>query len=102
MDNPTLALLLTLVVHLVGIVALLWLAFDGRMDLRAWWPREDDGGGGGPGAPAPDDPPGGGIPLPGAEPAAVRLRTEHDRAPTPRRVRRPAHAPEPGRTREPA
>ena len=105
MDKPTIAILLTLAVHLAGIGALLGLAFASQAgDWRSWWPGEDDGPGGpGASAPAPDGPRGGGLPLPDAEPAAVRLRTAHERlADRSRRVRRPEHAPEPARTREPA
>lgn len=104
MDRPTLAILLTLGVHVIGVGALLWLARgEGRFDWRSWWPGDDGDGGREP----PDDPgrgpDGGGLPLPGAEPAWVRLRTEHERlAGARRRGRRPAHEPEPGRTREPA
>jgi hypothetical protein len=102
-DKPTLAILLTFVVHLIGIAALFWLAFDGkRFDWRAWWPGDGGDGGGEPPVVAPRGPGGGELPLPGADPALARLRTEHERlADARRRARRPAHAPEPGRTREP-
>jgi hypothetical protein len=103
-DKPTLAILLTLVVHLLGIAALLGLAFAGQAgDWRTWWPGDDDGRDPGGDAPEPTRPPGGGVPLPDAEPASVRLRSEHERlVDARRRARRPDHAPEPARTREPA
>jgi hypothetical protein len=93
-DKPTAAILLTLVAHLFGIGALMWLAFDGsRFDWRSWWPSDEDGGDDGGDVPA-------GPPLPDAGPSGRRVRTEHDRPPR-RRVRRPQHAPDPARTREP-
>ncbi|MFL5846505.1 MAG: hypothetical protein ACJ762_17610 [Solirubrobacteraceae bacterium] len=103
MDKPTAAILLTLIVHVVGIGALFWLAMDGSFDWRSWWPGDDDDhrGGGEPDRPAPVGP--GGVPIADAEPARVRLRTEHERLPGTRRpLRRPEHAPQPARTREPA
>lgn len=97
LDKPTLAILLTLVVHLAGIGVLLWMAMSGDgSSWRDWWPRDDDGRGGDDPGPEPTAP-AGGLPLPDASPSPVRLRTEHDavrRAP----LRRPAHAP--GRERE--
>lgn len=111
MDKPTAAILLTLVVHFLGIVALLWLALDGeRLHWRGWWPGDDGGGGDDGPAADPPSPRGGGLPRPAgighvlggdAVPAAVRLRTEHERLER-RRVRRPQHVPEPARPREPA
>jgi hypothetical protein len=83
-DKPTLALTLTFFVHLVGIVALLWLALSGDgSSWRDWWPRDEDDG--------PEDD---GPPLPDADPSGARLRTEHDAVPR-RRQRRPEHAPTP-------
>ncbi|MEJ7784498.1 MAG: hypothetical protein WKF96_06820 [Solirubrobacteraceae bacterium] len=103
MDKPTLALLLTFGVHVVGLCALFWLALGGsRFDWRSWWPNDDGDGSGEAPAPPERGPDGGALPLPGSDPAGVRLRTEHDRlTDARRRARRPAHAPEPGRTREP-
>jgi hypothetical protein len=100
-DNATAAILLTVVVHVVGLTVLVWLALGGeRVDWRGWWPG--DGGGGEPRAGGPVGP-GGGVPLEDALPAAVRLRTEHERLSGSWDVgRRPAHAPRPARTREPA
>lgn len=89
MHGPTLALLLTFLVHLVGIVALLWLALADGASWRDWWPRDDDDD-------RRDGPPP--APLPGADPSGVRLRTEHDAVPR-RRPRRPRHAPQRARER---
>lgn len=106
MDKATLAILLTLVVHVLGIAVLFWLAFDGGLDWRTWWPGDGDGGGGGGDEPPAGEPEGprGGVPLDDALPAGVRLRTEHERLRR-RRVRRPRHAPRtapaPARDREP-
>jgi hypothetical protein len=87
-DRTTLALGLAFFAHAAGVVLLLALALRGEgSSWRDWWPRDDDGGGG---DPPPAVPP---APLPGAEPARTRLRTEHDGVVRPR-VRRPAHAPE--------
>lgn len=105
MDRPTLALLLTFGVHILGIVALFWLAFDGSAsEWRSWWPGSDGGEGGGERPADPPRGPGGErLPLPDAEPAAVRLRTGHERLrDTRRRARRPAREPEPAREREPS
>jgi hypothetical protein len=104
-DKPTLAILLTFVVHVLGIGALFWLAFDGsHFDWRSWWPGDEGGNGGSEPPAGPGGGPGGNtLPLPSADPAALRLRTEHERlADVRRRTRRPVHEPEPGRVREPA
>jgi hypothetical protein len=101
-DKPTVAILLTLGAHVVGLLLLFSLLLEGKgLSWREWWPGDDDGGD--PPAPAPDGPGDDGVPLDGAQPAGVRLRTEHERlGAARRRVRRPAHAPQPDRTREPA
>jgi hypothetical protein len=101
-DSPTAALLLTVAVHIVAVAVLLWAIFDGeRFEWRRWWTDDGDDGGGPSGAP--DGPGGDALPLPDAEPAGLRIRTEHDRlGDTRRRLRRPEHAPEPARPREPA
>lgn len=92
---------MTLAVHLVAFAVLVWamLGPDGA-GWRDWWPR-DDRPDEEPLGPQPDAPRPDGLPLPDADPAAARLRTEHDRVAEParRRVRRPAHAPE--RERDP-
>jgi hypothetical protein len=91
--KETAAVLLITVVHLVGVAVLLWLVLGNeRVDWRDWWPRDDR-----PEPPAPVAPPpsGGGLPLAEADPAGVRLRTEHERlADARRRSRRPEHAPD--------
>ena len=97
MGGPQAALLLTFVVHVVGIVVLIWAIVAGqdeKPDWRGWW-RGDDGEDPRP-SPEPPKPRGGGLPLPDAEPSAARLReagriaTRYERPP-----RRPSR--EPGR-----
>jgi hypothetical protein len=101
---------LTLLVHVLGAIVLVWAILDGeQIDWRGvLWPKDDDGGGG-PGFEPPvdsDDRPGGGsLPLPNAAPSPVRLREPGRIAEkSPRPARRPAHAPSPERApaREPA
>jgi hypothetical protein len=98
--KEVLALALTLLVHVIGMAALVWalLADDeSRPDWRGWWPGGDDDE---PMAPEPRSPRGG-LPLPDAQPSGVRLRDggrladAHERP-----ARRPEHVPE--RPREPA
>jgi hypothetical protein len=97
--KEVLALALTLLVHVIGMAALVWalLADDeSRPDWRGWWPGGDD-------EPEPPEPPKprGGLPLPDAEPSRVRLRESGRLADARTRPsRRPEHAPE--RPREPA
>jgi hypothetical protein len=102
--KEVLALALTVLVHVVGMGALVWALLrddDTRQDWRGWWGGGDDDGN----APPPDGPRGGGLPLPDAEPSAVRLREPgrlaDAHAPSPRR---PSHPPDrvPEREREPA
>ena len=95
------ALALTVLVHVIGMTALVWALLhddEKRSDWRDWWPRDDE---------SPEPPPQprgrGGLPLPDADPSAVRLREPGrlgDRHPRP--ARRPEHAPEraPARERE--
>jgi hypothetical protein len=106
-DKEVAALALTVVVHLLGMGALIWalvLDDDNRPDWREWFggdddtdpepPREPTPGPGGDGLP---------IPLPDAAPSAVRLREPGRLADgKPRPERRPAHPPErmPERTPE--
>lgn len=98
MDNATIALLLTVFVHALGVVALIWALLDaeeGRPDWRGWWRGDDE--------PAPQDPPPrrprGDLPLPHAEPSRVRLREPVRLADGYERPeRRPPHAPAPRRT----
>ena len=94
MTKEILAIGITLLVHIIGLIALVWTLLldpDDRPDWRDWWPRDDDGG---PGAPSPA-PTGGGLPLVQSGPSEVRLRE-------PARIaggyarpsRRPEHPPE--------
>jgi hypothetical protein len=99
------AIVLTLVVHVLGAGVLVWNLLDGEgFDWRTLWPRDDDDGGGGgwPEPPSAPDPEDGGLPLlPDAAPSAVRLRAPGrigDGYPRP--GRRPEHAPQ--RPRVPA
>jgi hypothetical protein len=82
------AIALTLVVHFLGAIVLVWaIVGDEEVDWRGTlWPRDDDGGGGGPGF----EPP-----LVDAAPSPVRLREPGRIADAlPRPARRPRHAPE--------
>ena len=102
MTGPVLAILLTLVVHLIGALILIWAM--GLEDLRGFF-SAGGGRGGTPPEPEAPRPPhsGGGIPLPDAVPAKVRLRDEQLPLGELRRraARRPAHVPEPAPAREP-
>jgi hypothetical protein len=100
--KEVLALALTLFVHVVGMLALIWALFldddDNRPDWRGWFRLDDDT------PPEPQRGPSGDLlPLPDAKPSRVRLR-EPGRAADllPRPPRRPAHAPDraPQRTPE--
>ena len=105
MDGPALALIVTILTHLLG--AALLVAMLVRMDgsgpgdiRRGWW---DDDGPEEPCGEGPDDGPGGiGVPLPQAEASAVRRRgDEGPQRLRPRPARRPEHPPsEPGRVPE--
>ena len=104
MTKEVLALALTVLVHVIGMAALVWallLDDDNRSDWRGWWPGGDDE----PPAPPPTPRDGGGLPLPDAQPSAVRLREPGRLADAhPRHARRPEHAPTrvPAREREPS
>jgi hypothetical protein len=98
-----LAIGITLLVHIVGLVALVWMLLldpQDRPDWRDWWPRDEDEG---PRTPSPS-PQGGDLPLTDARPSRVRLREParvgdaHARP-----ARRPVHPPErvPERTPSP-
>jgi hypothetical protein len=95
------ALALTVLVHVIGMAALVWallLDDDNRPDWRGWWPGGDDE----PPAPPPPGPSGDGLPLRDAEPSAVRLREPGRLADGhPRPARRPAHAPRREPVRDP-
>jgi hypothetical protein len=102
-SKEVLAIGLALFVHVVGLVALLWLLVldpEDRPDWRGWWPGSDDDR---PVDPSPA-PRGGEVPLADAVPSAVRLRDRRRMGEAyPRPARRPVHAPErvPERTPEP-
>ncbi len=108
MTGEVLALLLTLLAHVVGgLVLIASIVRSSGADWRSLWPRDDDGGGSdGPPAPAPRPaaPGGGGLPLPDAAQPAHRLRERERLAGAyPRPSRRPEHPPlpAPARPREP-
>jgi hypothetical protein len=92
--KEVLALALTVLVHVIGMAALVWALLiddDNRPDWRGWWPGGDDE------PPATPPPPGPrhGLPLADAEPSKVRMREPGRLADGhPRPARRPAHAPE--------
>lgn len=94
MTKEVAALALTVLVHFIGLGALVYALLrddEQRHDWRGWWPGDDD-------APTPPRPP-----LPDAQPARVRLRDEGrlgDAHPPP--PRRPAHAPRRAPERTPA
>jgi len=104
MTGPVAAILLTVVVHFLGAIVLIW-AMAGKETFAIFRTAKDDGDGGiGRDVDPPVQPgrgPAGGLPLPDAEPAPVRLR-EPGRIGEgyPRRPRRPQHAPAPARERE--
>ncbi len=104
MSGPVAAILLTVVVHVIGAIVLVW-AMAGSEALALFRTGGSSGDDGGQRRePAPVDPPAGpsdGVPLPDAELAAVRLR-EAGRIGEryPRRPRRPEHVPAPDRERE--
>jgi hypothetical protein len=103
-DKEVAALLLTVVVHFVGMGALIWalvLDDENRADWRGWFGGDDDEP-----PPEPSPSPGGDrLPLPDAQPSLVRLRDAGRLADAhPRPARRPEHPPDraPQRPREPA
>ncbi|MDP8967755.1 MAG: hypothetical protein M3N04_04075, partial [Actinomycetota bacterium] len=90
------ALALVFVVHVVGLVMLVWALVDAPQ-RSAWRRRWGWGGGDDPPAPQPPDGGGGGgarapLPLPGGRPSRVRLREPVRAAERyPRPARRPQH-----------
>lgn len=110
MTLEVIAIALTLVVHFIGAIVLIWAIMgDEQVDWRGLLrPGDDDGGGGGPGFEPPHSGDGGGggmlaAPLAQAAPSPVRLREPGRIADAhPRPARRPAHAPERTPVREPA
>ena len=101
MSGPIAAIILTVVVHVIGAIVLVW-AMAGKEALDVFKTGGDGGDGGLPKPEAPLAPtpgPAYGVPLPDAEQAPVRLREPGrigERYPA--RTRRPDHAP----TRAPA
>jgi len=105
MDGPALALIVTILTHLLGAAFL--VAMLVRMDgagpgdiKRGWWDDDDSDG---PPSAGPGGGPGGrSLPLPDAEPSTVRRRGEEgSQRLRPRPARRPEHPPaEPGRVPE--
>jgi hypothetical protein len=93
--KEVLAIGLTLFVHIVGLVALIWallLNEEERPDWRSWWPGGDEDT---PLDPSPSPRPGGALPLDDAQPSAVRLREPVRLGDVHRRpARRPVHPPE--------
>jgi hypothetical protein len=103
MSKEVAALALTVLVHFVGLGALIYALVaddEGRPDWRGWWPRDDDG----PREPDPAGSPGDhGLPLLDAQPSRVRLREDRrlaDAHPAP--ARRPVHPPQRAPERVPA
>ena len=101
MSGELVALLLTFMVHVVGACVLVSVLLrDSDGGWRGWWPRDDDD----PQDPGPESPEptgGDGLPLPGADPARVRLREPARLGDAyPRPARRPAREPAPAPDRE--
>ena len=98
MTLEVVAILLTLVVHVLGAAVLVLVLLDGeKIDWRGtFWPRDDDGPGPDWDPPEPDpSAPGGGLPLPTSSPSRFRLRRKSRIAESyPKPSRRPAHTPE--------
>lgn len=111
MSLEVVAILLTLIVHVLGAMVLVGVLLNGeQIDWRGLLFPGDDDHGGGPGfdpPPSDDGGDGGGVlaptPLPDAAPSPVRLR-EPGRIGEgyPRPTRRPAHPPQRTPEREPA
>ena len=102
MSKEVAALALTVLVHFIGLGALIYALVsddEQRPDWRSWWPRDDED----PREPGPTGRPSGdGLPLRDAEPSSVRLREPGRLADGhPRPARRPAHAPRREPVREP-
>jgi hypothetical protein len=98
------AILLTLVVHILGAAVLIHVLLDGdRIDWRGTlFPRDDDGGPPKWDPPEPEpDPSGSSLPLPESSPSRFRLRRKGT-PPYPKPPRRPSHPPERVPSREPA
>ena len=102
--GPVLAILLTLIVHIIGMGLLYALLGREMLEMFRSKQRPDWDDGGEPPAPDPvaaPQPGGGGLPLPDAAQAPVRLREPGKLAERyPRRPRRPEHEPQPARAPE--
>jgi hypothetical protein len=103
MSKEVAALALTVLVHFVGIGALVFALVideDKRPDWRGWWPRDEED----PRAPEPASGPGGApLPLADAQPSRVRLRDDRRLGDAHRQpARRPAHPPQRTPERTPA
>ena len=100
MTKEILAIGITLLVHVLGLVALVWMLLgdpEDRPDWRGWWPGDEDDG---PREPSPA-PRGGDLPLHESVPSAVRMREPAPLGAGHRRPsRRPAHPDRPERVPE--
>ncbi|WP_027007126.1 hypothetical protein [Conexibacter woesei] len=104
MSLEVVAILLTLLVHILGAAVLVKVLLDGeQIDWRGTlFPRDDDGGPPKWDPPEPEpDPSGGSLPLPESSPSRFRLRRKGTPS-YPKPPRRPAHTPERTPDREPA
>lgn len=101
MSKEVIALGLTLGVHVLGAIVVIWGLMDGdRLDWRSFlWPSDGQDGGGPQGEGSPSGPGGPrALPLPDAQQSPVRMREPARLADLrPRPQRRPAHVPEPER-----
>lgn len=97
-------MLVIFAVHVLVLPVFVWLLLDGqKVNWRGLRPRDEWPGDEPDPEPAPPRTGGPALPLGDAAPAGVRIRSEHERVgESRRRVRRPEHAPEPARPREPA
>lgn len=106
MSLEVIAILLTLVVHVLGAMVLVAVLLDGeKIDWRGtFFPRDDNGGPPRWDPPEPDPSPSDpGLPLPSSEPSRFRLRRKSGLGATyPKPPRRPAHTPERTPDREPS
>ena len=106
MSLEVVALLLTVVVHILGAAILVSVLLDGeKIDWRStFFPRDDDGGPPRWDPPEPDPSPSGSdLPLPTSAPSRFRLRRKPALGTTyPKPPRRPDHTPERTPDREPS
>lgn len=105
MDGQSLALVVTILTHVLGAVFLVGMLIrldgSGPGDIRRGWWDDEEPEGPSPEGP-PDSPPARALPLSDAGQSSVRRRGDDDRSRLrPRPSRRPEHAPaEPGRVPE--